>query len=524
MCLPNKLTGNLMEDVLNDQVTRRSLLQAAGGITFFALAGGASAVTPKPGTQKPVEGPKAFGKGPLPVFTALPYLQAAPDATLLRDGEESIVVAWQTDRTPAEYAVTCDGRHAEVSTVLAPGKGSRLEGRANHAALITGLKLGRRYDYRVTMNGGRLLDGYFTTRKPRGATIRFVSFGDNSFGDISDRAIAYEAYRARPDFVMNTGDLVYESGINDEFGRYFFPVYNADEAGPRIGAPLLRSIPLYTVIANHDLSGKTPDGPGGDFAKFPDSLGYYTNMHLPCNGHAPTHPTPIAGPESRLEGFRKAAGRRFPTQANYSFDYGDIHFLCLDSNVYVDTTDAELQAWIARDLEATDAPWKFVVYHHPAFNVGHEHYEAQQMRALTPIFEQHGVQIVLSGHEHTYQRTRPLTFVPSDLSLAKDTGAKSRLVPGAFTVDRAFDGQRATRPKGIIYITTGAGGRYLYDPDQNGAPSSWLHEEDSNADYVAQMITDRHSLTVFNVENRTLSMRQIDEWGNEVDRIRVDRV
>ena len=55
-----------------------------------------------------------------------------------------------------------------------------------------------------------------------------------------------------------------------------------------------------------------------------------------------------------------------------------------------------------------------MVYHHPAFNAGAEHYEEQQMRALSPLLEKHGVDFVLSGHEHNYQRTMPLRFAPGD--------------------------------------------------------------------------------------------------------------
>jgi hypothetical protein len=90
------------------------------------------------------------------------------------------------------------------------------------------------------------------------------------------------------------------------------------------------------------------------------------------------------GPQERIEAFRVCAGARFPRMANYSFDNGDVHVLCLDSNRYVDPNDAALRAWISSDLEGTDAIWKFVVYHHPAFNVGSEHYEVQHMRVLAP--------------------------------------------------------------------------------------------------------------------------------------------
>lgn len=518
-----------MKDATQDQLSRRDVMRLAGGITFFALAPTAALARPFDLADAVPSEENAFKGKLIPVFTAMPYLQGGAAGSQLKDGNESIVIAWQTYATPAEFKLSFGesrpDRQAEVAMIPAQGKGKEFEGRNNYSATLTGLKLGKKHVYRVILNGELLLEGYFTTRKPRGSKIRFVSFGDNSFGDPSDRAIAYQSYQARPDFIMNTGDLVYNAGLDNEFARYFFPVYNADVASRQVGAPLLRSVPLYTVIANHDVEGQDENHhPVADFKKSPDSLGYYSNLYLPSNGpEKPAHPTPVIGDEDVLGRFYRAAGARFPRQANYSFDYGDAHFTCLDSNLYVDPTNPELQAWIESDLSSTDAPWKFVVYHHPAFNVGHEHYEVQHMRVLAPIFQRHGVQIVFSGHEHNYQRTRPLRFTPTDESQAKMTNGKKRLVPGAFEVDRAFDGQSVTKANGIIHITTGAGGKHLYDPEQNGHPGSWLHEEDSNADYVVTMVSDRHSLTVVDIDGAKLTLRQVDEWGSEIDRITLTR-
>ena len=209
--------------------------------------------------------------------------------------------------------------------------------------------------------------------------------------------------------------------------------------------------------------------------------------------------------------------------ANYSFDYGDAHFLCLDANVYVDPTDSALQSWVENDLSSTDAPWKFVVYHHPAFNVGNEHFAEQHMRVLSPLFEKHGVAVVFSGHEHNYQRTRPLRFVPRDISAAKLVNDKERLVPGDFTIDRSFDGAHNKHPEGVIYLTTGAGGKHLYDADLNENPKNWLHPEDHNVDYVTRVVSDRHSITVVDMDSKALEIRQVDEWGDEIDRFRIER-
>lgn len=503
-------------------LSRREFIQAAGGLTFLALVpigNGLFAATPD----------AVSGAADLPVFIALPYIQPGP-SSLLADGNESIVVAWKTDSTPADFVVTYGPEHgsqtaADVTSVRRGAGGDEIDAVVDHAATLTGLKLGTRYAYTVSAGGQTIAKGVFTTRKAPGSSIRFVAFGDNSYGEIGQRAIAYYAYQTRPDFVMNTGDNVYDSGLDNEYARYFFPIYNAEFAHPTIGAPLLRSVPFYTVMANHDVHGKDENGhPAANFDKMPDALGYYTNMHLPLNGPAtPVYSTPIVGSGDRLDAFRKAAGNRYPGMANYSFDYGDAHFLCLDANVYIDPTNIPLQQWIAEDLSLTKAIWKFVVYHHPAFNVGHEHYQEQHMRVLSPLLEQHGVDFVLNGHEHVYQRTRPFRFQPNGPGAATAVGEADRLVPGTFVIDTAFDGASNTRPSGIIYITTGAGGKHLYDPGFDDAPDKWLHQEDGNAPYNAKFYSKHHSFTVFEIDGHTLKMRQIDEFGREVDSIQIDK-
>ena len=501
--------------------TRRQFLRSAGGVTFLALSpvGRGLFAAPTP--------PKSTA--PL-LFTALPYIQPGAGSALI-ENRETCIVAWQTEQKPATFELRfssdkSQGRSARIErTSRGESNNEDDEGRFNYAATLDGLKLGTRYSYRLVCDGALIMEGYFTTRQPRGKAIRFVAFGDNSFGDISDRAIAYQAYRANPDFVMNTGDNVYDGGLDNEYARYFFPVYNAPQAGPRVGAPLLRSVPFYTVIANHDVHRKANGGPVADFDKDPDALAYYTNMHLPLNGPLqPAQPTPAVGKDAIVNSFKQCAGARYPRMANYSFDWGDAHFCCLDANVYIDPTDAALQAWIERDLTSTDATWKFVVYHHPAFNVGEEHYTEQHMRVLSPLFERCGVVMCLHGHEHNYQRTRPMTFAPRDTARAKDINSLNRLVPGTFTIDRAFDGRHATKPQGIIYITTGAGGKHLYDRDQHQNPPKWTHAEDDHADYIARFISDRHSLTVFELDSESFLMRQIDEAGEEIERIRVTKV
>ncbi len=517
---------------MTHDISRRELLRAAGGLTFLALlpvGGGLFALPPLVGDGRRTDAPP----GPLLLFTASPYIQPGPAGALV-EGKESVIVAWQTEDRPADFEVEYGptlqyGHRATVQSTRRGGSSkNETDARRNYAATLTTLALGKRYYYRVRLvaDPSRVIaEGYGTTRKPRGRSIRFVAFGDNSYGEVGQRAVAYWAYKATPDFVMNTGDNVYEGGLDNEYQRYFFPVYNAEIASAGVGAPLLRSVLFYSVLANHDVHGKGPEGhPAADFDTSPDALGFYTNMYLPLNGPAtPPQIMPTVGDPARIADFTAAAGDRFPRMGNYSFDVGDAHFLCLDSNTYVDPTDQGWRTYIDADLAGTTALWKFVVYHHPAFNVGTEHYTEQQMRVLSPMFETHGVDFVLSGHEHNYQRTRPLRFAPSDTSKAAARHAKDRRVPGHFTVDNSFDGRTKTHADGVQYVTTGAGGKHLYDPTFTDAPDTWLRDDDDRVAYVARMVTDRHSFTVFEIDGAELTMTQVDEWGREIDRIHVTK-
>jgi hypothetical protein len=489
-------------------MTRRTFLRSAGGVTFLAL------VPVGPGLfAAPI--PEAGAR--LPLFTVLPYIQPGPNS-LLRDGDESMVVAWQTYADVADFSTefgstTQYGTAAVVShTSRAAGHGGDAEQRFNWTAVASGLALGRKYYYRVRGNGQVLSEGYFTTRQPRGRKIRFVAFGDNSYGDISDRAIAYHSYQQHPDFVMNCGDNVYESGSDDEYQRYFFPVYNADLAGPREGAPLLRSVPFYTVIANHDVQGKDADGHEiADFSRTPDALAFFTAMHLPLDPRRPYFDA--AWDRRRRSTDFAVCHARFPRMANYSFDYGDA--LCASTQTATSTPTSP-----ERGLPPTSTPRPRSGGRRvppPAIQRGDELHGAR-MRVLAPLFRRTAS---ISCSAATRQLpSRPLKFLPAGPSLRR-SGKKDRRVPGRFTIDRIFDGVTNTRPSG--FYTTGAGGKHLYDAGYTDKPAKWTHPDDGHADYVAKMITDRHSLSVFDVDGARLTLTQVDEAGQTIDRLTVTK-
>jgi hypothetical protein len=84
---------------------------------------------------------------------------------------------------------------------------------------------------------------------------------------------------------------------------------------------------------------------------------------------------------------------------------GDLLIVGLDSNR---PDDPEQRAWLQRTLRDSDAPWKVVALHHPPYSAGYQGSDTAVRKAFVPLFERYGVALVLSGHEHDYQRSERL--------------------------------------------------------------------------------------------------------------------
>jgi hypothetical protein len=230
----------------------------------------------------------------------------------------------------------------------------------------------------------------------------------------------------------------------------------------------------------------------------------------------------LKGPESNRRAFIAAAGESYPRMSNFSFNYGNAHWTIVDSNTYVDWTDETLKAWVARDLAAAqDATWRFVAFHHPGFNSSRAHFEQQHMRLLAPIFEAGKVDVVFNGHVHNYQRSFPLRFVPDAqgtllVSGKENKTVRGRVVNGRWSLDKSFDGRTDTTPNGIIYLVTGAGGQSLYNREQQDDPDSWQK-------FTVKLVSMVHSLTLADVDGKSLTVRQIGADGQELYRFTITK-
>jgi Icc-related predicted phosphoesterase len=407
-------------------------------------------------------------------FIVEPYLQLGDLPRL--SPVEPVRLLWQAPNEPAaKWSV--DVRQASRDPWRpSVGVGGRLIAQPNapyrlFSVPLTRLKPGAEFEYRVQKNGETVFTAKGKTRAAADQPYRFVVTGDTGADTEQERRVVYQIHRAQPDFFVVAGDIVYTTGRMSEYRQKYFPIYNASVASPETGAPLIRSRLSFAAKGNHDAGSS-------DLERDPDGQAYYLNWAVPLNGPYGQVGLPntqvIKGPPASVAAHLAIIRGTFPRMANYSFDYGNSHWTVIDSNVYVDWSDAYLRNWLARDLAAArNATWKFVVFHHPPFNSSRSHFTEQQMRFVTDIFEHRGVDIVFAGHVHNYQRTRPLKFLAKPAADRSFKAGGTYAIDGDFEIDNSFDGEKDTTPEGVLYIVTGAGGAGAYDPDQTDNSPTW---------------------------------------------------
>ena len=333
----------------------------------------------------------------------------------------------------------------------------------------------------------------------------------------------------KPDFALNTGDNVYNLGTEADYRDFWMPVWNNDISSNETGAPYIRHIPYYIVAGNHDLGstgssanllGTADGGPYSGNTGGGDALQYFNNYYFPLNGPTGFDLQQIYnGDIARAEGFTfgykgvnytspaaieafrastqvdtgKGSKRQIDHMGNYSFDQGNIHFVFLDGNPHLfdallsydanylsppaafPAYPSPLRDWLIKDLDGSAQPWKIVVFHHPSFSSSNATLRNFQMRHVAKLLEDHGVNVVFSGHAHNYQRTHPLRAL-SSVANAPDTAGEP-----AVAIDTAYDGKADTVPDGVLYIVEGAGGRDSHDSggtSPRGNPNN-VDEDDS---------------------------------------------
>lgn len=329
----------------------------------------------------------------------LPYLQATSDHathvlfTTAGDGPIQVDV-----ETAAGVVVATVPAEIDVDAHPANARQRR--------AVVDGLAQRTVYCYRVRGPAGELVgrSGFRTAPSAGGChPIRFVAFGDSGSGSTYQWALAAQLATVPFDLIVHTGDLAYGRGRRSEIEANFFAVY----------AGLLRHLPAFPVAGNHDYSTE-------------DAAPFREVFDLPAN------------------------------ERWYSFDWGDVHFVALDTE-RVDAAQAE---WLDADLAANRRPWTIVYLHRPPFSSGTHGSHLGARETFAPIFERHHVALVLAGHDHDYERTKAVGGVHYVVTGGGGRGTRS-VGTSSFT---AF----ATEVIHFVYVTVDAQRLTLHAIDGTG--------------------------------------------------------
>lgn len=273
-----------------------------------------------------------------------PYVQAGTPT--------GMTVMWTSAESgPADLTVTDERGHV-VRHVSGPAA-------AQHVFRLRDLTPGTSYHYVATEGVTTVGHGRFHTNNPPEQTaLRFAVFGDSGSGNANQRAIAARLLAWKPDFALHTGDVIYEEGENGRFGPAFMQPYGA----------LIDHTVVYPSLGNHDYGN-------------PGARNYLTHFEVP---------------RERFE----------ETERWYTFAYGHAQFFGLDTNQPFDVGSPQY-GWLAAELARSKARWKFAFFHHPPYSGGEHGSSLFVRRAWGPLFERHDVQVVFTGHDHHYERSKP---------------------------------------------------------------------------------------------------------------------
>jgi len=300
-------------------------------------------------------------------ITRGPYLQ--------RVTRNSIVLRWRTD-VPSESIVSY-GRDLSGLTEFIKYPIRTTE----HEVMLTHLTQDTKYYYSIGPPSQPLAGAdrnhYFVTSPPKDTAknTRIWVLGDSGAADEDSIAVrdSYLNYpgQSETDFVLMLGDNAYSSGTDAEYQAAMFDIYPM----------FLRNKVFWSTLGNHDGYSAGSAGQNGP---------YYDIFNFPR--------------------FGEAGGLASGTEAYYSFDYANIHFICLDSYESNRSPTMGMATWLKHDLANTTQQWIIAYWHHPPYTRGGYDSDrdgriVEMRQYILPILEGHGVDLVLSGHSHTYERS-----------------------------------------------------------------------------------------------------------------------
>jgi acid phosphatase type 7 len=334
--------------------------------------------------------------------------------------DSSVIIKWRGDANAACIGNSADGLATRVAAQETEG--------AHKEVRITGLEAATTYYYSVGGAPTAPAGQQFTTAPERGelaagGKTRLWIIGDSGTGGDDEREehegeaaevlASMEAFVAADgkaiDLFLMLGDNAYYVGSDFNYQQAVFETY----------PNLLKSIALWPTIGNHEMGlgfvaptvglpglgiSADPDSYQADKEDKPGRMPYLDIFSLPAEG--------------------EAGGVASGTEQYYSFDYGNVHVVSLDSQLSARDPEqmATMREWLIDDLSSNDLGWTVVIFHHPPYSKGANHDsddvekvngfdrpQRDMREQFVPIFDAYGVDLVYNGHSHSYERSYYIT-------------------------------------------------------------------------------------------------------------------
>ncbi|MFD7830590.1 purple acid phosphatase family protein [Kitasatospora sp. NPDC059803] len=454
-------------------IARRSILKGTSAAGAALVAGGAAAqpaaaADPETGPEASQETGQETGQeaGPAasPLLQSTPHRTGAPSVSGLHlqfgtDPSADMTVSWitpQSVRRPQVRLGSPDGglgRVVEAQTRTYRDALGKEEVYVHHARL-TGLRPATTYLYTAGHDGASPEPGSFTTA-PRGrAPFTFTSFGDQATPNLRRQ-------------------VVFPDGMPSPLGKY--PVFTSSQVGTPHSADIVAAVervgPLFNLV-NGDLCYASYSGRHGQSRTLTWADWFINNSRsarlrpwMPCAGNgeneAGNGPIGALGYQTYFELPDSAAADDAETRGMwYAFTVGSVRFISLanDDVAIQDSGDHYLRGysggaqrrWLERELRSARSSraidWIVVCMHHPMISSS-QHGAGSDLgirEAWGPLFDAYGVDLVVSGHEHYYERSHPVRgTLPNDTRTPVPSGTDLH------TVDTS---------RGTVHMVIGAGG------------------------------------------------------------------
>ncbi len=371
-----------------------------------------------------------------------PYLQLST--------HNSIVIRWRSNvASDSRVRYGTSVNNLSYTTTVTTVK-------TEHEVKLVGLAPNTKYYYSVGSSSTVLqgdADNYFITNPVPGSVVpvRIWAIGDFGTGSSGQTQVrdSYESYtgNTHTNVWLWLGDNAYSDGTDSEYQSKVFNKYPTQ----------FKKWVTWPTSGNHDLHSASAANQSGPF---------FDNFTMPKQG--------------------EAGGLPSGTEAYYSFNYANIHFVCLESNdASFRSSTGAMANWLRADLAANTQRWTIVYFHHPPYSKGSHNSDQSSelvgMRTnIVPILESFKVDLVLSGHSHSYERSMMIrghyglesTFNASTMAVNSGSG----IFPAPYTKSNY----------GTVYTVCGVSGV------REGTSSGWPHNAmyASTVSYYGSLVID----------------------------------